>query len=142
MFGDRRIIPLDGRPHGTISQWLGDSRGRWEGQTLVVETTNFADKTGSWFATAWRAPRPTLRLVERFTRVDAETIEYQFTMTDPTMFTRPWTAAYPLTTNKASRGVTEGVLYEYACHEGNYAISNVLRGAREREKASQTGSRP
>ena len=79
---------------------------------------------------AWRASRPTLRLTERFTRVDAETIDYQFTMEDPAMFTRPWTAAFPLTTNQASRGVTVGQLYEYACHEGNYALPNVLAGAR------------
>jgi hypothetical protein len=73
-------------------------------------------------------------MVERFRRVDAETIEYEFTMTDPTMFTRPWTARFPLTTNQKARGVTQGPLYEYACHEGNYAIVNVLKGARAQEK--------
>jgi hypothetical protein len=130
MFRDRRIIPLDGRSHGSVPQWLGDSRGRWEGDTLVVETTGFADKAHYWWASAWRASRPTLRVTERFTRVDAETIDYQFTMEDPAMFTRPWTAAFPLTTNQASRGVTVGQLYEYACHEGNYALPNVLAGAR------------
>ena len=75
-----------------------------------------------------------LRLVERFTRIDEQTIDYQFTMDDPTMFTRPWTAAFPLTTNQAARGVTEGPLYEYACHEGNYAIANILKGARAQER--------
>jgi hypothetical protein len=140
MFRDRRIIPLDGRSHGGIPQWLGDSRGRWEGDTLVVETTGFADKAHYWWASAWRASRPTLRVTERFTRVDAETIDYQFTMEDPAMFTRPWTAAFPLTTNQASRGVTVGQLYEYACHEGNYALPNVLAGARAKDGAAEKGA--
>jgi hypothetical protein len=140
MFRDRRIIPLDGRSHGRIPQWLGDSRGRWEGDTLVVETTGFADKAQYWWASAWRASRPTLRVTERFTRVDAETIDYQFTMEDPAMFTRPWTAAFPLTTNQASRGVTVGQLYEYACHEGNYALPNVLAGARAKDGAAGKGA--
>ena len=140
MFRDRRIIPLDGRSHGNIPQWLGDSRGRWEGDTLVVETTMFADKAHYWWASAWRASRPTLRLTERFTRADAETIDYQFTMDDPAMFTRPWTVAFPLTTNQASRGVTVGQLYEYACHEGNYSLANVLAGARAQESAAGKGA--
>ena len=142
MFWDRRIIPLDGRPHGKIPQWLGDGRGRWEGETLVVETTNFADKAHYWWVEAWRASRPTLRLIERFTRVDEETIDYQFTMEDPTMFTRHWTAAVPLTTNQGARGVTSGPLYEYACHEGNYALVNILRGARAEEKAHDEAATP
>jgi len=140
MFRDRRIIPLDGRPHGSVPQWLGDARGRWEGDTLVVETTGFADKAHYWWASAWRASRPTMRLTERFTRVNAETIDYQFTMDDPAMFTRPWTAAFPLTTNQASRGVTVGQLYEYACHEGNYALPNVLAGARAKDVAAEKGA--
>jgi len=140
MFRDRRIIPLDGRSHGRIPQWLGDSRGRWEGDTLVVETTGFADKAHYWWASAWRASRPTLRVTERFTRVDAETIDYQFTMEDPVMFTRAWTAAFPLTTNQASRGVTVGQLYEYACHEGNYALPNTLAGARAKDGAAEKGA--
>ena len=140
MFRDRRIIPLDGRPHGSVPQWLGDARGRWEGETLVVETTGFADKAHYWWASAWRASRPTMRLTERFTRVNAETIDYQFTMDDPAMFTRPWTAAFPLTTNQASRGVTVGQLYEYACHEGNYALPNVLAGARAKDGAAEKGA--
>jgi hypothetical protein len=133
MFRDRRIIPLDGRPRTNIPQWLGEARGRWEGDTLVVETTNFADKSRYWWATSWRAARPTVRLVERFTRVDSETLDYQFTMEDPTTFTRPWTAKFPLTTNQAARGVTQGPLYEYACHEGNHSIVNVLSGARSQD---------
>ena len=141
MFRDRRIIPLHGGPHWNISQWNGDSRGRWEGDTLVVETVNFADKINSMrWSNTWRAPSRTMRMVERFTRVDEETIEYQVTFEDPAKFTRPWTAVIPLTTNQASRGVTVGELYEYACHEGNYALGNVLRGARlEEKKATQAG---
>jgi len=134
MFRDLRIIPLDGRPRGAVPQWLGDGRGHWEGETLVVETTMFADKLHQWWVTAWRASRPTLRLVERFTRVDATTIEYAFTMDDPEMFTQPWTAALPLTNDHATRGLVPGPLFEYACHEGNYGLANTLRGARARDK--------
>jgi len=141
MFRDRRIISLDGRPQGNVPQWLGNSRGRWEGETLVVETANFADRGHYWWAAAWRASRPTLRMAERFTRADGETIDYQFTMEDPAMFTRPWTAAFPLTTDQASRGVTVGRLYEYACHEGNYSLVNVLAGARARDNAAEEGAR-
>ena len=136
MFRDLRIIPLDGRPHTAIPQWLGDGRGRWEGDTLVVETRYFADKAHFWWVNAWRATRPTLLLVERFTRVDAETIEYEFSMEDPEMFTRPWTALIPLTTNQAARGVATGPLYEYACHEGNHGLRNTLAGARFEERVS------
>ena len=128
MFGDRRVVHLDGRARPAIPQWLGVSLGRWEGDTLVVETAGFADKGHYWWAGAWRASRPTLKLLERFTRVDAETIDYQFTMEDPVMFTRPWTAAYPLSSNQAKHGVTVGRLYEYACHEGNYALPNTMKG--------------
>jgi hypothetical protein len=128
MFGDRRIIPLEARPRPGFPQWLGHSRGRWDGDTLVVETSGFADKSHYWWAGAWRASRPTLTLVERFTRVNAERIDYQFTMTDPVMFTRPWTAAYPLSSNQAANGVTSGRMYEYACHEGNYALPNTMKG--------------
>jgi hypothetical protein len=135
MFHEFRIIPLDARPHvgARIGQWLGDSRGRWEGESLVVETTNFADKTSYWWAQAWRASRPSLRLVERLTRVDEDTIDYRFTMEDPESFERPWTAVIPMTTNQAERGVTVGEMFEYACHEGNYSLPNMLRGARAAE---------
>jgi hypothetical protein len=135
MYHNVRVIPLDGRPRLNVPQWLGESRGRWEGDTLVVETTNFVDKSAYWWATSWRAARPTLRLVERLTRIDAETLDYEFTMVDPVMFTRPWTARVPLTTNQVSRGVTKGPMYEYACHEGNYSLINALRGARVQEAA-------
>ncbi len=123
MIHDVRIIPLDGRPHASppIRQWLGDSRGRWEGHTLVVITTNYTNKT------SFRGSSENLRLTERFTRVDAETINYEFTVDDPTTFTKPWTAAIPMT--KA-----EGPIFEYACHEGNYGMTNLLSGARAQEK--------
>ena len=141
MYHEFRIVPLDGRPHleAGIDQWFGDPRGHWEGDTLVVESTNFADKSHYWWAQSWRASRPTLRLVERFTRVDDETIDYQFTMEDPKNFTQPWTATIPMTTNQAERGVTAGKLFEFACHEGNYGLVNVLRGARAQEEQQHTG---
>mgnify|MGYP001263988480 CR=1 FL=1 len=130
MFRDRRIIPLTGRSHGTIRQWNGDIRGYWDGDTLVVESTHFVDKTADRWAATWRMPTETMHLVERFTRVDVDTLEYEFTLTDAEKFTRPWRVRIPLTTNQAARGVTTGPLYEYACHEGNYSIANVLSGAR------------
>ena len=135
MFHEYRTIPVDGRAHldADIGQLLGDARGRWEGDTLVVETTNFSDKRHFLWRATWRAARPSLHLVERFTRVDDQTIDYEFTMTDPEMFTRPWTASVPMTTDQASRGVTTGPLFEYACHEGNYGLLNIMRGARVEE---------
>ena len=135
MFHDVRLIPVDGRDHVPphVGQTLGDSRGRWEGDTLVVETTSFSDKSDFLWRATWRAARPSLHLVERFTRLDDETIDYQFTMSDPDMFTQPWTASVPMTTNQAARGVTAGPMYEYACHEGNYGLRNILRGARTEE---------
>jgi hypothetical protein len=139
MFRDRRIIPLDGRSHGTIRQWNGDIRGRWEGDTLVVESRGFVDKMSDRWAQTWRMPTETMRLVERFTRRDADTLEYEFTITDPAKFERSWSARIPLTTNQAARGVTEGPLFEYACHEGNYSLANVLRGARAEERVATGG---
>jgi hypothetical protein len=126
MIHDARIVPLDGRPHlqQNIRQWLGDSRGRWEGDTLVVETTNFSDKTN------FRGSGANLHLVERFTRVDGGTIDYQFTASDPTTWARPWTVAFPLTKS-------DGPIYEYACHEGNYGLAGILRGARSEERAAE-----
>ena len=134
MIHDTRIIPLDGRGNldPSIQQWLGNSRGRWEGDTLVVETTNLSDHE-DWGATVY-ATGSDLRLVERFTRVDENTIDYQFTVHDDSTFTRPWTASLPMT-------ALGGNLYEYACHEGNYAIANMLRGARAKEAAEASGSR-
>ena len=135
MFHEYRLIPTDGRNHIglKIGQWLGDARGHWDDDTLVVETTNFADKSHYLWRATWRGARPSLTMVERFTRVDQETIDYEFTMTDPDMFTQPWTALVPMTTNHESRGVTSGPMYEYACHEGNYGLLNILRGARVQE---------
>jgi len=135
MFHEYRLIPVDGRPHvpSHVGQILGDARGRWEGNTLVVETQSFADKSHFLWRATWRGSRPSLRLVERFTRVDEDTIDYEFTMTDLEMFTQPWTALVPMTTDQASRGVTSGPLYEYACHEGNYGLLNIMRGARVEE---------
>ncbi|MQA28973.1 MAG: hypothetical protein GEU82_03910 [Luteitalea sp.] len=121
-----RIIPLDGRPHlpQGVGQWLGDSRGRWEGNTLVVETTNFDPKT------SYRGSRDTLKLVERYTPLDANTLDYQFTVNDATTFTKPWTVSRPM------RRQTDGIsIFEYACHEGNYAMEGILKGARVQEKA-------
>jgi hypothetical protein len=130
---DVRIIPVDGRPHlhRDVRQWLGDSRGRWEGNTLVVETVNFATNGDED-----REAGPNVRLVERFTRVNGDTIEYEVTVNDPATWTRPWTAAFPLTK-------TQDRVYEYACHEGNYSLFTILRGARLSGQANATrgGSR-
>jgi hypothetical protein len=130
MIHDARIIPVDGRPHlgQNIRQWLGDSRGRWEGKTLVVETTNFTDRVNDRGLTVFGTGK-NVRLVERFTRVDAQTIDYQFTVDDPAVFTKPWTAAIPMTK-------IQGPLFEYACHEGNYGLPAILSGARIQEKAA------
>ena len=125
-----RLIPLDGRPHVStaITQWLGDSRGRWDGDTLVVETTNFRADSGFRFP----VDAKTLRIVERFHRTAADVIDYQFTVENPSMYTRPWTATLPMRP-------TDGLIYEYACHEGNYALPHVLSGhrAEEREAAAK-----
>jgi len=140
MYHEVRIVPLDDRPllPSSAVQWLGDARGRWEGDTLVIETSNFADKTDLVWSSPWRASRPGFRLVERLTRVDDETIDYRFTVEDRNRFDRVWTVVAPLTTDQASRGVTSGHLFEYACHEGNRAVANILRGARAVERASSS----
>jgi hypothetical protein len=136
MIHDVRIIPLDGRPHvaAGIRQWLGDSRGHWEGNTLVVDTTNFPDAPIAAYTASslykW-LPQTNLHLVERFTRVDADTIDYQFTVDDPSTFARPWTVMQSMRTMR-------GLLYEYSCHEGNWAdVEAILKGARAQEKARQ-----
>ena len=123
MIHDACIIPLDGRPHlpSSVRQWMGDSRGHWEGTTLVVETTNFSDRTNFRGATA------NMKLVERFTRSNAGTILYEFTVNDPAAFTKPWTAQIPM------RKMEEPIL-EYACHEGNYGMEGILAGARAEAK--------
>jgi hypothetical protein len=126
---DVRGIPLDGRPHlgQGIRQWNGDSRGHWEGDTLVVETTNYSPKSTFRFPVAGE----TMHAIERFTRVAADRIDYRFTITDPATYTRPWTASLPLV------NAPDYVIYEYACHEGNYAIANALSGARVMEKGER-----
>jgi hypothetical protein len=126
MIHEPRVIPLDGRPHlGTgIRQYLGDARGRFEGSTLVVEVTNFSDKTD------FRGSRETLRLVERFTPIAADLLSYEVTIDDPATFTKPWTLGVPLKADKEQTAI-----FEYACHEGNYAMRNILSGARADEKA-------
>jgi len=135
MIHDARIIPIDGRPHlpGHVRLWNGDPRGRWDGNTLVVETTNYNNK--GWIATQGAAGRikgipqtESLTVVERFTPIDANTIDYQATIDDPAMYTRPWTVSLPLHRNPTYR------IYEYACHEGNRSVGNILRDARALEK--------
>jgi hypothetical protein len=131
---DTRVIPLDGRPHlsPSVHQWMGDSRGHWEGNTLIVETTNFRSDTKFEGASGQPSIPDTseaLRLVERFTRTAQDMILYEFTVNDPETFTKPWTVELPL-------HVTKGPLYEFACHEGNYGMMNMLSGARAEEKAA------
>ena len=121
--GDARIIPTDGRPHAALRQWRGDSRGRWEGGTLVVETRHAR--------TFMRDPAsPALRLEERFTRAADGTLLYEVRVDDPTTWTRPWAFEVPMTRSA-------GPLYEYACHEGNYAMPNILSAARAEERAAE-----
>ena len=126
---DTRVIPLDGRPHldSRVRQWLGDSRGRWEGTTLVVEATNFSDRTD------FEGAGPNMRLVERWTRVTDDRVDYRFTVDDSTAWTRPWSAA--LAWNKVAP------LYEFACHEGNYSLYNILEGARIGEAEAAAAKR-
>jgi hypothetical protein len=128
MIHSARIIPVDGRPHlnQALKQWLGDSRGRWDGTTLVVETTNFRNDDGVIFQNANPA---TFRITERFTRVAADSLNYEFTVEDPTTWTRAWTALIPW--NKVDPAEQ---MYEYACHEDNFDIVHFLTGARKREK--------
>ena len=120
-----RVVPLDGRPalSDGVRQWSGDSRGHWEGETLVVETSNFNDQRG------WRGSTTNMKLVERFTRLDADTLEYEFTVTDPDVWTRPWTASIPM-----RRSLNP--MYEYACHEGNHSMDGILAGRRAEERAA------
>ncbi len=133
MYHELRVIPLDDRPLTGIRQWTGEARGRWEDDTLVVETVNFVDKADRFWSAPWRKARPSLRLLERFTRVGPDAIDYTFSLEDPQVFTRVWTAAAPMTTDHESRGVTSGPIWEYACHEGNHAMINILAGARAAE---------
>ena len=134
MVHNARIVPLNGRPHLSedVAQWVGDSRAHWEGNTLVIDTTNFLRET------SFRGSSAKLHLVERFTRVNADTLRYEFTVEDPTAWSRPWSAEIPMR-------LSEAPMFEYACHEGNYGMTNLLAGARVEEQAAaaaaKTGSK-
>ena len=131
MIHETRIVPLDGRQPLSpgIRQWMGASRGRWEGETLVVDTTNFTDQQ------EFRGTGAGLHLVERFTRVNADTIDYRFTINDAATYARPWTAALPMTK-------TDEDIFEYACHEGNVGMVGILAGARAQEAAGEPAATP
>ena len=131
MVHNARIVPLDGRPHldQGIRQWTGDSRGYWDGDTLVVETTNFLRETGFRRGSSDQH----LHLTERFTRVSPSTLLYEATVDDPTVWTEAWTYEIPMQYN-------DQPMYEYACHEGNYGLYNMLAGAREAERAAEAAA--
>ena len=145
MVHEARVIPLDGRPHlpPSIRQWLGDSRGRWEGETLVIDTTNFTDKN------PFRGAFENLHMIERLTRIDAATIDYKVTFEDSTTWARPWTVQLPFVSLQSLHDAGEDdvdtvpQMFEYACHEGNYGLAGQLRGARALEAAdvAKKGSR-
>jgi hypothetical protein len=126
-----RIVPTDGRPHPTSNEpsFLGDAVGHWEGDTLVVETSRFRDEIVNNSFNCCRGGGANLRVVERFKRTGGDTIDYRYTVEDPTTWTRPWTVSVPMTRS-------DGPIYEYACHEGNYGMFGILSGARAQEKAA------
>ncbi|HLG96378.1 MAG TPA: hypothetical protein VKX49_08710 [Bryobacteraceae bacterium] len=136
MIHETRVIRLDGSPHAdpNIRLWMGDSRGHWEGDTLVVDTTNYNNKILTNSFNCCPGAGENLHVIERFRRVDADHIDYRYTVDDPTVYTRPWTAEVPMTR-------IDGQLYEYACHEGNYAMQDMLAGARAREAAQKPGQK-
>jgi hypothetical protein len=121
MVHNARIVPLDGREPAKVPQWVGTSKGRWDGDTLVIETSGFHQTT------SLRGSSPSLKLTEKFTRVDEDTLMYEYTVNDPTTWTKPWTVQIPMVKS-------DGVIYEYACHEGNYGMTSLLSGARFIEK--------
>jgi len=125
MVHEHRIVPLEARPPvgASIKLWMGNSRGRWDGDTLIVDTTNFRP-------TVFRGASTSLHLVERFKRVDGDTLLYEFTDNDPVTWTRPWTVQFPMTRSREP-------IFEYACHEGNYSLPNILAGARAAEKSER-----
>ena len=130
MIHEVRVVPLDGRPPlpEGMRQWMGDGRGWWDGDTLVVESDNYTDKTGSFYTiVSTYGSGESLHLVERFTRVSDDTLRYEFTVDDPSTFRAPFTAAIPMQR-------TDAPLFEYACHEGNYGMTNLLAGARAQER--------
>jgi hypothetical protein len=138
MFHETRVIPLNGRPHipGKVRQWLGDSRGRWEGNALVIDTTNFVHLPPNGGLQHFRGATGNLRLIERLTRTGPNTIDWSVTLEDPSTWTRPWTFAMPLTKDDKQEWI-----FEYACHEGNYSLRNMLSGFRAQEQAKTVGRR-
>jgi hypothetical protein len=128
MIHDTRVIPTDGRPHGPseIKRWMGDSVGHWEGDTLVVETVNYNPQV----VIQQQQVSDAAKVTERFKRVDADTILYRATIDDPTTFTAKWTVEYPFL-------ATAGPIFEYACHEGNYSMTDILGGARKSEAETE-----
>jgi hypothetical protein len=132
MIHEARVIPLDGSPHsGTgVRMWMGDSRARFDGDTLVIETTNFTDRTGLGGNGNGAVHSENLRLVERLRRVDADTLRYEFTVHDPDTYMQPWTVAFDLDSREGYE------IYEYACHEGNLGLANMLSAARAEERAA------
>jgi len=125
------VIYLDGRPHlpSSVRLWQGDSIGHWEGDTLVVDTTNYRDEVRFASFNCCGPAGENMHIVERFRRVDENTIDFRYTVDDPSTYTRPWTVAVPMTR-------MEEPIYEYACHEGNYAMEDILKGARAEEAAA------
>ena len=130
---DARIVPLDGRPHVSprVAQWMGDSRGYWDGETLVVETVHFNGKHDQ-IGRPLLSSGENLSLVERFTLMDPENLMYEYTVTDPTIWTSAWTAQHPMKRNP-------DLLYEFACHEGNYGMEGIMAGSRAQEAAAAEG---
>ena len=129
MVHNTRIIPLNGRPQANVPQWSGNSRGHWEGDTFVIETKGF------YQATSFQNSSPNMHLIEKFSRVGPDNLLYEFTVSDPTTWTKPFTAQVPMRKSDQS-------LFEYACHEGNYGMKGILSSARAVEKeAAKTGSR-
>jgi hypothetical protein len=138
MVHEARIIPLDGRPHSSsnIRSYMGDSRGHWEGNTLVIETTNFlGNRTGIGLNGGGTPTSDALKLTERYTRTDPNNIQYEVTIDDPKTYARPWKVAFPLTHEPGYQN------FEYACHEGNYAMFDSLSGARAVEKAAEEAAK-
>ena len=129
MFHEVRIVPLDGRPHlpSNVRLWQGDTRGHWEGDTLVIDSTNFSPRSG------FMGAHENLHVIERFTRTGPDTLQQEFTIDDPTTWTRPWSAMIPLRRSKEP-------IYEFACHEGNISLPGILAGARAEEKAAAQSS--
>jgi hypothetical protein len=125
MIHEARVIPLDGRPHSNIRTWFGSSRGHWEGDTLVVETINFSDKVN------FRGASQNLKLTERFSRGEGNTLTYRVTVEDPTTFTKPWTYQIAMESSKED-------IYEYACHEGNHGLEGILKGSRLQDKLTSS----